>query len=92
MPTPAPALKRQDGAGPSRAVPDEEYGDGLTEEDWRVTVTDIYGDQFTHHFQLVPVVDNSGQPVEVSIGTFTCILSCILYSEHHVTCRVGDEA
>ena len=57
MPTPAP--KRHDEAGPSRAVPDEDSGDALTEEDWRVTVTDIYGDQFSHHFQPVPEVDSS---------------------------------
>ena len=46
--------------GPSRAVPDEESDDGLTEDDWRVTVTDIYSDQFTHYFQPIPKVDSSG--------------------------------
>ena len=64
-----------DEAGPSRAsagfdemVHDEGSGDRLTEDDWRVTVTDIYGEQFTHHFQPAPEVDSSGWPTEVSIG------------------------
>ena len=80
MPTPTP--KRHDEAGPSRAVPDEDSGDALTEEDWRVTVTDIYGDQFTHHFQPAPEVDSSRRPVEVSTNSSVQILIifCVLTS------------
>ena len=59
--TPTPVPERHDKVGPSWAVPNEESDDVLTEEDWRVTVTDIYGDQFTHHFWPVLKVDNSGQ-------------------------------
>ena len=44
----APAPRRPDEAGLSRAVSEEDSSDVLTEENWRVTVTDIYGDQFTH--------------------------------------------
>ena len=33
-----------------------------------MTVTDIYGDQFTHNFKPVPDVDNFGRPAEVNIG------------------------
>ena len=58
VPTPTRAPRRHDGAGPSRA--DEKFVDGLTEEDWWVTVTDIYGDQFTHQLQPLPEVDSSG--------------------------------
>ena len=73
--SPNKTLARCDEVGPSRAsagfdetVPDEGFGDGLTEKDWWVTVTDIYGEQFTHHFQPAPEVDSSGRPMEVSIG------------------------
>ena len=60
MPTSTSVSGKYDEAGPSQAVPDEDSDDVLTEEDWGVTVTDIYGDQFTHHFQPVPEVDSSG--------------------------------
>ena len=77
-PPPAPAPRKHDEAGPSQAVPDDELGDELTEDDWKVTVTDIYGDQFTHHFQPVPEVDSSGRPAEVGIGSFTLNSKLIL--------------
>ena len=79
-PVPAPRKHDHDEAGPSQAVPDDELGDELTEDDWRVTVTDIYGDQFTHHFQPVPEVDSSGRPAEVSIGSFILVSKLIFYN------------
>ena len=78
VPPPAPVPRRHDETGPSRAsarydkaVPSEGSDDGPTEEHWRVTVTDIYGDQFTHHFLPVPEVDSSGWPAKVCMSTFT---------------------
>ena len=80
-PTPAPAPKGHDEVGPSRAVPDEDSDDVLTEKDWRVTVTDIYGDQFTHHFQPTPEIDSSSRSVEVSPNSLIQILNRILHSD-----------
>ena len=78
---PAPAPRRPDEAGPSRAVPEEDSSDVLTEEDWRVTVTNIYGDQFTHQFQPALEADSSRRPVEVSVDTRFQTLSHILHSD-----------
>ena len=76
-PAPAPVSGRHDAASRSRAsteydeaVPEERSNDEPTEEHWRVTMTDIYGNQFTHHLQPVPEVYSSGQPVEVCMSTF----------------------
>ena len=77
-PTPTSVPGKHDEAGLSQAEPDEDSGNVLTEEDWRVTVTDIYGDQFTHHFQPVLEIDSSGRPVGVSTDTLTQILNHIL--------------
>ena len=78
---PSRTSARCDEGGPSRASAgyDEayyggRYEDGPTDDLWRVTVTDIYGDQFTHQLQLVPEVDSFGRSVEVSIGH--------IYSDH----------
>ena len=79
-PTPAPTPKGHGEAGHSRAVPDEDSDDVLTEKDWRVTVTDIYGDQFTHHFQPTPEIDSSSRSVEVSPNSLVQILNRILHS------------
>ena len=80
-PMPAPTQRKHDEEGPSRAVPDEDSDDVLTEEDWQVTVTDIYGDQFTHHFQPAPEIDSFGRPVEVSPNSLVQILNHILPSD-----------
>ena len=80
IPVPAPASQEYDDAGPSRtsgrydeAERDEAHSgerseDGPTKEHWRLTVSEIYRDQFTHHFQPVPEVDSSSWPAEVNIG------------------------
>ena len=55
-----------------------------------MTVTDIYGDQFTHHFQPVPEVDSSGRPAEVSTGSFT-LISKLIFCNLSILQLAGQE-
>ena len=51
---------------------------GPTELDWRVTIRDVYGGEFTHHIRPIPKVGSSGQLAEVNIDVFNFDLSYVL--------------
>ena len=93
VPTPALAPMKDNKPSPNRAAArDDELvssrglEDGPTEEDWRITLQDVYGGEFTHHIQPIPETGSSDRPIEVH--TYLALACLILIQV--ILCNLKD--